>query len=241
MASLNPTPDQVKDKVPALREAFKKKYADNISKGVYDQRDLDRIEKDDPYARCFLRTLKSKGDVDKAADVMDEAFKFRKEQGIWDLTDDSFPKEIWDRKGVYYQGKTKDGYPVLYFKTKENNAKNKEEGALLRKFIAYQIEQHHRKDPEQFVVALFDMSGAGLSNFDKDVSKYCITCFAVYFPGFLAYMLNYEMPTLLSAAWTLVSAFLSQDQKGKVIMTKQKDIGKYLDDDNLWPHMKKGD
>ena len=53
----------------------------------------------------------------------------------------------------------------MYLKTKENNAKNKEEGQLLRKFIAYQIEQHHRVSPEQFVVCLFDMDGAGISNF----------------------------------------------------------------------------
>ena len=31
---------------------------------------------------------------------------------ISDMTDDTFPKEIWDRKGVYYQGKTKDNYPI---------------------------------------------------------------------------------------------------------------------------------
>ena len=56
---------------------------DNISKGAYDQRDLDRLANDDGYARCFLRTLKSKGDVDKGVDVLHEAFTYRKEIGIW--------------------------------------------------------------------------------------------------------------------------------------------------------------
>ena len=54
-----------------------------ISKGTYDQRDLDRLAKDDGYARCFLRTLKSKGDVDKGADVLNDSFLYRKEIGIW--------------------------------------------------------------------------------------------------------------------------------------------------------------
>ena len=55
----------------------------NISNSDYDQRDLDRLDREDGYARCFLRTLKSKGDVDKAADVLHEAFLYRKDIGIW--------------------------------------------------------------------------------------------------------------------------------------------------------------
>ena len=56
---------------------------DSIASGAYDQRDLDRLEKDDGYARCFMRTLLSKGDPEKATEVLDTAFKYRKEIGIW--------------------------------------------------------------------------------------------------------------------------------------------------------------
>lgn len=56
---------------------------DSIKKGTYDQRDVDRLDKDDAYARAFLRTLKSRGDVAKAVDLIDDCFKFRKSIGIW--------------------------------------------------------------------------------------------------------------------------------------------------------------
>ena len=41
------------------------------------------------------------------------------------------------------------------------------------------------------------------------------------------------------AGWTVVSAFMSKEQKGKVIMVGKKDIKKYLGDDVRanWPHM----
>ena len=55
----------------------------NISSGLYDQRDLVRLDRDDAYARCYLRTLLSNGDISKSVDVLDSAFKFRKEVGIW--------------------------------------------------------------------------------------------------------------------------------------------------------------
>jgi hypothetical protein len=50
-----------------------------ISGGEYDARDLKRLDTDDAYARCFLRTLLSKGDVAKSLPLIDSAFKFRKE------------------------------------------------------------------------------------------------------------------------------------------------------------------
>ena len=69
--------------VTACTECFLVLLSAEISKGTYDQRDLDRLAKDDGYARCFLRTLKSKGDVDKGADVLNDSFLYRKEIGIW--------------------------------------------------------------------------------------------------------------------------------------------------------------
>ena len=57
-------------------------FSEEISGGAYDKRDLDRFNSDDIYAGCFLRTLASKGDPDKALDNVGECFKFRKEIGI---------------------------------------------------------------------------------------------------------------------------------------------------------------
>lgn len=57
--------------------------ADNIQAGLYDPRDIQRLDTDDAYARCFLRTLKARGNVEKATETVHESFKFRKELGIW--------------------------------------------------------------------------------------------------------------------------------------------------------------
>ena len=55
----------------------------DISSGAFDKRDVERIEKDDVYAGCFLRTLRSKNDIPKALEVVNEAFTFRKAMGVW--------------------------------------------------------------------------------------------------------------------------------------------------------------
>ena len=56
---------------------------DDIAKGTYDQRDVDRLNTDDPYVRCFLRTLKAKGNPKKAVEVIHECFCFRKGMDLW--------------------------------------------------------------------------------------------------------------------------------------------------------------
>ena len=42
-----------------------------------------------------------------------------------------------------------------------------------------------------------------------------------------------------AAVWSVVSTFMSKEQKGKIMMVGKKDIGKYLSDDVRanWPHM----
>lgn len=229
---VNLKPEQVASKVPGMRTQFKQKHAADISKGEYDQRDLDRLEKDDAYARCFLRTLKSNGDIDKAVDVINECFKFRKEYGMWDLTDASFPDWVWERNGVYYKNHDKNNCPILYMDVKANTSTG-DEIPVLKKFLAYNMEKHHRDNPEIMVVALMDMSRAGTSNMNMDVSKFLITCFATYFPAYLAYMVNYEMPMILSAVWKIIRAFMSHDQQKKTVVIGKKEITKYIDADQL--------
>jgi len=237
MADLNPTPQEVAGKEPELRAAFRKKYDENIHNGLYDKRDLDRLDTDDAYARCFLRTLKARGNVEKALECVHESFKFRKEIGIWDLNDSTFPAELTDKKAIYYKGVDVKGHPILYINVKENNSSS-EHANLLKQYVAWNFEVHQRKDPEVMCVVLMDMSGAGTGNLNTDMTKFIITCFSTYFPAFVAYMINYEMPFLLSATWSVISAFLSSEQKQKLLVVKKKDIGKYIPEEHLWGHMK---
>jgi hypothetical protein len=239
MADLNPKPQDVAGKEPELRAAFKKKYEDNIKKGLYDQKDLDRFEKEDAYTRCFLRTMKAKGSVEKAVDTVHESFKFRKEIGLSGVSESSFPADLVAKKAICYKGADINGHPILYFNVKENNyTATPEQSEKLRQYIAWNFEQHQSKNPEQMCVVLMDMSGASTSNLNIDITKFIIACFTTYFPTFLAYMINYEMPLLVSATWTVISAFLSADQKQKLLMVKKKDIGKYIPPEHLWDHMK---
>merc|ERR1712141_4033 len=118
-----------------------------------------------------------------------------------------------------------------------NVTKTDEERLVLKKYIAYYFELHHRKNPEQMCVVLLDMHTAGTKNTNTDVTKFIMACFSVYFPAYLAYFLNYEMPWILTAFWKIISAFISAEQRGKIKMCSKKDIKQYINEENLWSHM----
>lgn len=238
MANLNPTQQEVAPKLGEFREAFKTKNADHIKNGVYDQRDIDRLNKDDLWAGCFLRTLKARGDPTKAVEVAHDSLKFRKEMGLGDVNPANFPADLTDRNAIYYKGVDVDNHPILYINVKENVSKPDQQ-QILKQYIAWHFDKHQKEKPEQMCVVLMDMSGASTSNVGIDITKYVITCFTTYFPSFLAYMINYDMPLLLSATWSVISAFLSSEQKQKLLMVKKGDITKYIPQEHLWPHMQK--
>lgn len=237
MADMNLKPEEVAEKVPSLRMIFKENYAENIMKGAYDQRDLDRLEKDDAHARTFLRTLKTNGDVGKAAELIDVCFKFRKSIGIWDLSVDDFPSEIKDKNAIYFKGQDKKGHPILYVNVKENIATD-EHMPLLKQYIAFVVEKHHAKYPEQMCVVLMDMGSTDASNMGTDVMKYLVACFTSYFPVFMAYMISYNLPSLFNDARSELGMFLNDDQQQKLLLVKKNEISNFIADEYLWPHMK---
>jgi hypothetical protein len=61
---------------------------------------------------------------------------------------------------------------AVYLRSKENSADDAQSTRYLKQYIAYTFEQHHSKNPEVMVVALVDMSGAGMGNLVKTSSLF---------------------------------------------------------------------
>lgn len=52
---------------------------------------------------------------------------------------------------------------LVYINVKENTT-SAEHANLLKQYIAWNFDQHQKKNPEQMCVVLMDMSGAGVGN-----------------------------------------------------------------------------
>lgn len=227
------TEEQITAKLPDFRAAVEAKYKADFDSGTkYDPRDVERLRTDDAYAKCFIRSFWSeKVELKEAVDQVDIVFLFRKDIGINDLKEDSFPAELKEREFLYWKGVNNRGEKILHFKVlKHKKGQLVEE---VKKYIAYVLDCHQKAAPGERMVLIFDFKGAGVTNMDLDVVKYIISCFSKYFPSLLSYILLYEMPFVLNTFWKIIQSWLSDEQKKKIILVKKKEITKYINEDEL--------
>ncbi|XP_064607580.1 motile sperm domain-containing protein 2-like [Liolophura sinensis] len=212
---------------------FLDEFAENIEKGLYDDRDVSRVKCEDQYVRCFVE------DRDKLEDslaMMHESLKWRMEIGLNDLTEDNFNRWMWDLGAVFFHNTDKDGHKILFVKVKEYR-KDLNMLPTVKKFFALALEQASLAAPGERIVLLFDMLDTGFANLDMDLIKYCLTCFKFYFPGLLAYILVFEMPWIFNAAWRVIKTWLNQKAVEKIKFVNKPDIQEYINKDQLLEHM----
>ncbi|MGH0137517.1 UNVERIFIED_CONTAM: hypothetical protein FKN15_025117 [Acipenser sinensis] len=73
----------------------------------YDSRDVERLQKDDALAGCYLQWRLQ--NVDDALKMIDESFQWRKEFRVNDLTECSIPRWMFETGAVYLHGYDKEG------------------------------------------------------------------------------------------------------------------------------------
>ncbi|XP_021356599.1 motile sperm domain-containing protein 2-like isoform X2 [Mizuhopecten yessoensis] len=218
-----------------LRKLFYSKYnvEDFVGKQLYDQRDADSVASNDLYVRQFIRTYES---LEDAANRLHETLKWRKELGVNDLCETSFESWRYELGAGFYHNHDKDGRRLFFVKVKLHK-KDAADFPMVKKFLAYHFETIYKEEPTKEIVVVFDMSQAGLSNLDMDLIKFVITCFKIYYPTLLGYMLIYEMPWLFNAAWKIIKAWLSPHAIAKIKFVTKSDIQEYINKDQLLEHM----
>ncbi|KAK2189078.1 hypothetical protein NP493_115g04011 [Ridgeia piscesae] len=195
---------------------------------------MEMVQSNDKFLECFLHTCPT---LEEVTQDMDLTLKLRKEYTLNDLTMDSFPKEMLERKIIYWHGKNKDGHKIMYFKVAHHKKGTYVEE--LKKYMAYFLEQHFQEHMGERIAVIFDFSGAGLLNMDLDVTRFIISALSTYFPSTTAYILLFEMPMLLSAVWRIIRSWLSEAQKKKIFQVNKGSIQQYIAADQLEDHMVK--
>ncbi|XP_055894446.1 motile sperm domain-containing protein 2-like isoform X3 [Biomphalaria glabrata] len=225
----------VNENILYIRENFSKKYAENIAKGDYDARDLQRLQNDTEFACTYIR-----GDhrLDEGVDLLHSSFKFRNEMKINDLTEADFGKDVIDLGGLYFHKKDKQGHRILWLKVKVHKKDASAEFLTVeKKGIAFVVEKAFYNNPFSQVVVLLDMTNCGLVNMDIDFVQYIISLFKFYYPTFLAYILIYDMPWIFNAAWRVIKSWLNAEAVAKIKFVTKSDIQNYISPEDLPPYM----
>ncbi|CAG5119167.1 unnamed protein product, partial [Candidula unifasciata] len=225
----------VSECVQYIRENFAKKYGENIASGLYDPRDLKRLQEDSVFASTYLKNQEK---LDEAVDLVHSSLKFRKEIKVNDLKESSFEPELLKLGCAYFHKKDVNGHRILWLRVKLHRKDAPSEKIEAEKQgLVFTIEKAFNECPQHGIVVLLDMTACGMANLDIDFVKYIITIFRQYYPTFLAYMLIYDMPWIFNAAWKIIKAWLNPESVAKIRFVSKADVQTYVKAEDLPPHM----
>lgn len=209
-----------------LRNAF---LGQNLE--PYDSRDISKIRNDDRAVLAYLKN--SRFNSEKAFNMMCESLKWRKSFGVNDIGKDSFSEDLLQDPYLYFKGYSKKGEPLFIWDVRKHRKANTTINAEMKKMLAFMLD--HREGAKQYqkVIMLFNMSGCGLGNIDYDFIKYLISLLTEYYPDILDHLLVFEMPRLLSAAWTIIKNMLDEDSRDAIKFVNKSEVLEYVEKDQL--------
>ncbi|KAJ8706633.1 hypothetical protein PYW07_012711 [Mythimna separata] len=174
--------------------------------------DLDRA-KDEKYLKRVLSHADK--DAKAAADMLWDILTWRKSVGASDITENTIRLD-YVQEGVFFpRGRDVEGCLLLIFKAKMH-VKGQRDYEELKKIMIYWFDRVEREEGGKKITMFFDMDGSGMGNMDMELVKYLITLFKLYYPYFLNYIVIYQMPWVLSAAFRVVKTLLPSQAVAKM-------------------------
>jgi hypothetical protein len=185
-----------------LRNSFEAKLKE--SPQDFNSLDLERV-KDDNYLKRILSH--EEGDIKNSTEMLWDILNWRKTVGANDINESNIRMD-YVREGIFFpRGRDIDGRLLLIIKSKMH-VKGQRDFEDIKKILIYWLDRIEREENGKKITMLFDMEGCGLSNMDMELIKYLINLFKHYYPYFLNYIIVYQMPWVLNAAFKVVKSLL---------------------------------
>ena len=212
------------DQVQTLRNELKERISLE-AEGMFDTRDVDKLMKEDGYlARFWIHSFFIPGDrVENAVNLVIDTFKWRKDFGVNDITEDDIDSDILDRGSLYYHNRDKKGSKLLVFCIRKHN-KDAKKMDIMKKMLIYILERLEKEEDGKKITIIFDSEGAGISNFDLEQVKFLIHVLISYYPNFVEKILVFEMPWILNTAWKIIKSILPPPAVARIKFVTKNNI-----------------
>lgn len=115
--------------------------------------------------------------------LIQKCLLWRKQTDLSRLTDESFPKELYEKGGLFRYKEDAQGTPLLYMRIRMIK-KYPEIDNLLKQFLAYQVSKmDNSRESLMSWSVVFDCSDIGFANVHIDMMRYLIAILKDYFPA----------------------------------------------------------
>ena len=173
------------DQIQTVRNEIKERISVE-GEGMFDTRDVDKLMREDRYlARFWIHSFFIPGDrMENAVNLVIDTFKWRKDFGVNDISEDDIDHDMLDKGSLYYHNRDKKGSKLLVFCIRKHN-KDTKKMDLMKKMLIYILERLDKEEEGKKITIIFDSEGAGVSNFDLEQVKFLIHVLISYYPNFV--------------------------------------------------------
>lgn len=199
----------------------------------FDPIDVQRLREDSPENNWTIeRFIRRKPDVEQASDMIIDTMKFRALYNLPSIKPENFPEEFYRIGAIFPFEKDLAGNGCVYMRVRLHR-KVKELEHLTKKFTLYNINQVDESSQGHGMSVIFDCSGAGITNLDMDFIWFLIDSVIKYYPIGIQHIIVYEMPWILSSAWTIIKGWMPPEFRDKIVFVDKKTITNYIAAENL--------
>jgi len=209
------------------------KEVEDVGQDEVDTVCLNRIKTDDVYvSKYFKHVFDHPGSqVEAATKMIMNTLKWRKEFGAGLIAESDFPSTMLEKGSLFSHNRDKDGRKLLIFCVGKH-FKGMEKMEDMKKFFVYFLERLNREEKGEQITVMFDCKGAGLKNMDMEFVQFLIGCMKEYYPDPLNYILVFEMPWVLNAAFKIIKGWLPAAAVKKIKFLTKSNMGEYLTEEN---------
>lgn len=215
------------ESIQELRKLFfdKLKLECNNATNLFHPNDIERVKNSDSWLSRFLNH--HEGEVKEALTMLWETCEWRKCMKVNEISEQNVCLEYLADGSLFPYGCDKDDKIMLVFKCRMHikGQKNFDE---LKRCLIYWFERLERQTNGDQITIFFDMMDTGLCNMDMEFSKYLISLNKQYYPAFLNYILIYEMPWVLNAAFKIIKSWLPARAVQKIKFINRGTIKEYV-------------
>ena len=218
------------DEPPTLTqiEIIRNEVKDRVSKeapDIFDDRDLNKLMTDNFYVgRFWIHAFFIPGNrIENTVNLVFSAFKWRKEFGVNDISEEDLDPELLDKGSLYYHNRDKMGCKLLVFSIRKHSRDaRKVEG--MKKMLIYILEKLDSEEAGKRITIIFDSEAAGLGNMDLELVKFLIHVLINFYPNFVNKILVFEMPWILNTAWKMIKSLLPPPAVARIKFVNKANI-----------------
>lgn len=193
------------------------------------QEDVDEALEQDDAVRRFL--IATKGNLTEAKSKLIKSLQWRKQNNLRQLTDTSFPAEVYSVGGIFTYANDRSGRPTLHFRM-SHAVIHKDLLSMVKSFITYTVYKADRLAGDRGLLVIVDCRGLRPAHLNLSILRTIINIKS-NLPLFAAGLLAVQMPFFARIAFSLIENSSVSTKRPYMKSVSLDDLKYFILPDNL--------